>query len=48
MYWEKVVHKFALLLSLKKLPKVNNHPVDESSPNLVTLLYMYCLFQFTA
>jgi hypothetical protein len=25
----------------KKLPKVNNHPIGENSPNLVTLVYMY-------
>jgi hypothetical protein len=34
---EKVVHKFELLLSLKNYPKVNNHPIDENSTNLVTL-----------
>jgi hypothetical protein len=37
LHWGKVVHKFALLLSLK-LPNVNNHPMDEYSLNLVTLL----------
>jgi hypothetical protein len=35
---EKVAQKFGLLLQLKKkLPKVNNPPMDENSPSLATL-----------
>jgi hypothetical protein len=34
---EKVAQKFELLLYLKNLAKVNNCPMGENSPNLVTL-----------
>jgi hypothetical protein len=30
---------WAILLIFKNLPKVNNHPLGESSPNLVTLFF---------
>jgi hypothetical protein len=36
--WEKVTKKFRLLRQFsQKLPKVNNGPMGENSPNLVTL-----------
>jgi hypothetical protein len=42
MFVEKVAHQCGLLLYVifKKLPKmyVNNHPMGEHSPNLVTLI----------
>jgi hypothetical protein len=33
--------------NFQKLPKVNNHPMDENSPNLVTLARVRCLDQDT-
>jgi hypothetical protein len=35
---EKSGSKCALLLQIKKTPKVGNHPLEENSPNLVTLI----------
>jgi hypothetical protein len=36
---KKVAKKYGLLLQFsEKIPKVNNHPLGENSPNLVTLL----------
>jgi hypothetical protein len=36
---ENVSHKFGLFGNfLKKLPKENNRPIDENSPNQVTLI----------
>jgi hypothetical protein len=36
---KKVAHIFGLLQKFqKKLPKVNNHPIGENSPNLATLV----------
>jgi hypothetical protein len=32
---------WAIFMIFKKLPKVNNHPMAEISPNLVTLLTRY-------
>jgi hypothetical protein len=35
---KKVAQKVGVLLKFsKRLPKVNNHPIGENSPNLVTL-----------
>jgi hypothetical protein len=37
---EKIAHEFGLPTSVnfpKNLPKINNHPVGENSPNPVTL-----------
>jgi hypothetical protein len=44
--WKKVAQKCALLLQFfKPLPKVNNHPLGENSPNLVTLVpSVFCEF----
>jgi hypothetical protein len=42
---EKVSPKCGLpLLFSKKLSKVNNHPMDENSPNLVALEVTWTLF----
>jgi hypothetical protein len=44
---KKVAKKFGLLLSFKKLPKENNSPTGENSPDLVTLIstcILYLLF----
>jgi hypothetical protein len=39
VHWDNVVQKLLLLLYFQaKLPKVNNRPTGENSPNLVTLL----------
>jgi hypothetical protein len=37
LYITKVVQNFGLLLWFIKTTKVNNHPIGENSPNLVTL-----------
>jgi hypothetical protein len=39
---EKVVQNFRYFCYLKKLPKVNYHPIGENSPNLVTLKESDC------
>jgi hypothetical protein len=43
---EKVAQKFALHTSVIfiKQPKVNNRPIGENSPKLVTLVTWYILF----
>jgi hypothetical protein len=38
LQWKKGDKEIGLPCELKKLPKVNNHPMGENSTNLVTLL----------
>jgi hypothetical protein len=36
---------FCYFFHFQKLPEVNNHPIGENSPNLVTLPYIYvCMY----
>jgi hypothetical protein len=44
---KKVAREFALLMQFfKNLPKENNRPIGENSPNQVTLTATKCMYAF--